>query len=113
MQTSEQVPIAATTLPLDTSAPELGPETNATPAAAAASVKRNPKKCSHFHSDSSQCSERPVKIVGDCRYCNEKFCGKHRLPEAHLCPNLVSCKEAAMSKLSSKLLGEKTVATKI
>jgi predicted nucleic acid binding AN1-type Zn finger protein len=59
------------------------------------------------------CKDRPVKIIGDCRYCNEKYCGKHRLPEAHLCANMSTCREESASKLASKVLGEKCIGTKV
>src|SRR6184192_3788719 len=27
------------------------------------------------------CNQKPVLIVGDCKFCTQKFCGGHRLPE--------------------------------
>jgi predicted nucleic acid binding AN1-type Zn finger protein len=59
------------------------------------------------------CGERVVKIIGDCRYCNEKFCSKHRLPEAHVCSHLDSCREQASNKLTAKLMNEKTLGQKV
>ncbi|KAJ3203085.1 hypothetical protein HDU67_010397 [Dinochytrium kinnereticum] len=59
------------------------------------------------------CADRAVRTIGDCRHCQKKFCGKHRLPEAHICPNLQSCREEAMAKNASKLLNEKCVASKV
>ncbi|KAI8919630.1 hypothetical protein BC831DRAFT_480952 [Entophlyctis helioformis] len=59
------------------------------------------------------CSDKIVKIVGDCRYCSSKFCSRHRLPEAHACSNLQSCRQASHEKLAGKLLNEKTVAAKV
>jgi predicted nucleic acid binding AN1-type Zn finger protein len=54
-----------------------------------------------------------VKIVGECRYCQSSFCSKHRLVEAHACSKIDSCKSASHAKLESKLMNEKTVASKV
>ncbi|CAO3616699.1 unnamed protein product [Cunninghamella blakesleeana] len=59
------------------------------------------------------CSDKPVKIIGDCRYCQSKFCARHRLPEAHACVNLTTCKQAAYERNSIKLLSERCVASKV
>lgn len=59
------------------------------------------------------CTDRPAKIIGDCKYCKHNFCSKHRLPESHQCDNLTSCRQASYEKNSSKLMGEKCVADKV
>ncbi|KAG2196027.1 polyubiquitin [Mucor mucedo] len=59
------------------------------------------------------CSDKIVKIIGDCRYCQHKFCARHRLPEAHACENLMSCRQAAHERNSIKLLSERCVASKV
>ncbi|EIE88012.1 hypothetical protein G6F46_001880 [Rhizopus delemar] len=59
------------------------------------------------------CSEKPVKIIGNCRYCQSNFCARHRLPEDHLCENLTNCKQAAYERNSMKLLSERCVASKV
>jgi len=59
------------------------------------------------------CNARVVKIIGDCRYCQQKFCGSHRLPETHVCPNLATCKQASFERNSNKLLNEKCVKVKV
>ncbi|KAG1020290.1 hypothetical protein G6F26_009415 [Rhizopus arrhizus] len=59
------------------------------------------------------CSEKPVKIIGNCRYCQSNFCVRHRLPEDHLCENLTNCKQAAYERNSMKLLSERCVASKV
>jgi ubiquitin len=61
----------------------------------------------------NNCSDKPVKIIGDCRYCQHKFCARHRLPEAHACENLMSCRQAAHERNSIKLLSERCVASKV
>ncbi|KAJ3321271.1 hypothetical protein HDV06_004496 [Boothiomyces sp. JEL0866] len=72
--------------------------------------KSGPSKCAHT---AAGCTDRAVKIVGDCRYCEKKYCSKHRLPEAHQCENIISCRQESASKLSAKLLGEKTIGSKV
>ncbi|KAH6572865.1 hypothetical protein BASA62_003200 [Batrachochytrium salamandrivorans] len=59
------------------------------------------------------CNDRVVKIVGDCRYCMSKFCTKHRLPEAHACSNIETCRQNSHERLAGKLLKERTVAAKV
>ncbi|KAG1141395.1 hypothetical protein G6F37_012143 [Rhizopus arrhizus] len=59
------------------------------------------------------CSEKSVKIIGNCRYCQSNFCVRHRLPEDHLCENLTNCKQAAYERNSMKLLSERCVANKV
>ncbi len=73
-----------------------------------APAKKSSKKCAF-----QDCADRPVKIVGDCRYCESRFCSRHRLPEAHLCANLQNCKVDAVNKLQNKLLAEKCVSSKV
>ncbi|KAI8594177.1 hypothetical protein BDZ88DRAFT_384614, partial [Geranomyces variabilis] len=59
------------------------------------------------------CSEKVVKIIGLCRYCAASFCAKHRLPEAHRCDEMQTCRQAAQDRLAGKLLSEKCVAAKV
>ncbi|TPX31190.1 hypothetical protein SmJEL517_g05405 [Synchytrium microbalum] len=67
------------------------------------------------------CTEKRSIVVGLCRYCNDKFCSKHRHVEAHRCPNMETCRQesavinmgfgfilARVGKLSSS--GSKTIA---
>ncbi|KAI8891939.1 polyubiquitin [Globomyces pollinis-pini] len=65
-------------------------------------------RCNH-----AGCNDKIVKIVGQCRYCNMGYCGKHRLPESHSCENMVEVREGAHQKLAGKLLNEKCVASKV
>lgn len=66
------------------------------------------KKCSI-----DGCSERVAKIIGDCKYCDKKYCSVHRLPEEHECNNIGDLKKNSFDKYSTKLLSEKCVADKI
>jgi ubiquitin len=59
------------------------------------------------------CTDRAVRIIGDCRYCHFKFCAKHRLVESHACPNLMACRQTAHDANSIRLMNEKCVASKV
>ncbi|ORX93624.1 AN1 zinc finger protein [Basidiobolus meristosporus CBS 931.73] len=59
------------------------------------------------------CSSRAIRIVGECRYCENKFCGQHRIPETHACPNLITCKQNSFRIYADRLLSEKCVASKV
>ncbi|ORX83995.1 ubiquitin-domain-containing protein [Basidiobolus meristosporus CBS 931.73] len=59
------------------------------------------------------CSDRAIRIVGECRYCGRKFCGRHRIPEAHACSNLTTCKQTSFERYADRLLSEKCVASKV
>jgi ubiquitin C len=59
------------------------------------------------------CNDKIVKIIGMCKYCNMGYCGKHRLPESHMCSNMTQVKQASHDKLAGKLMGEKCVASKV
>ena len=65
------------------------------------------KKCAH-----ENCTDKVV-LIGDCRYCTKSFCGKHRLPEDHVCPELKSCKQLAYDRNQEKLMNEKCAPTKV
>jgi len=59
------------------------------------------------------CIQKPVLLIGDCKYCMQKFCGSHRLPETHLCNGLEACRQASFDKNKAKLEVEKCVASKV
>jgi ubiquitin C len=59
------------------------------------------------------CNDKVVRIIGDCRYCESKFCARHRLPETHACVNLKNCRQVAHERNSIKLLSERCVASKV
>ncbi|EKX37108.1 ubiquitin [Guillardia theta CCMP2712] len=66
------------------------------------------KKCNH-----EGCTSKVAPIIGDCKYCQHKFCGSHRLPETHCCAAMDTCKAAAFEKNAAKLENEKCVAPKL
>eukprot|EP00286_Rhodomonas_abbreviata_P029559 CAMPEP_0181307720 /NCGR_PEP_ID=MMETSP1101-20121128/11046_1 /TAXON_ID=46948 /ORGANISM="Rhodomonas abbreviata, Strain Caron Lab Isolate" /LENGTH=145 /DNA_ID=CAMNT_0023413987 /DNA_START=23 /DNA_END=460 /DNA_ORIENTATION=+ len=59
------------------------------------------------------CTDRVAMIIGDCKYCNARFCGAHRLPETHACAAMASCKAQAFERNAAKLESEKCVAAKV
>jgi ubiquitin C len=59
------------------------------------------------------CNQRPALVVGDCKFCNQKYCGTHRLPESHYCSNLQSCRDQHFAKNKAKLESEKCVSAKV
>jgi predicted nucleic acid binding AN1-type Zn finger protein len=59
------------------------------------------------------CTDRVARIVGDCRYCQSRFCSRHRLPEEHDCANMSEVKEASFKRNQDKLMAEKCVAAKV
>jgi ubiquitin C len=59
------------------------------------------------------CTQKPVLIIGDCKFCKQKFCGTHRLPECHACSNMQSCRDASFMKNKLKLESEKCVSNKV
>ncbi|KAI9493865.1 polyubiquitin [Zychaea mexicana] len=71
-------------------------------------LKPRKRRCAVEH-----CSNKVVKVVGLCRYCQSQYCSRHRLPEDHACVNLVSCRQAAHERNSVKLLSERCVASKV
>ena len=49
------------------------------------------------------CGKRPAPIIGDCVYCNSKFCAQHRLPETHECSKLKECRQTAKTENAERL----------
>jgi len=63
--------------------------------------------------DCEGCTDRVAMIIGDCKYCNQRFCTAHRLPETHACAAMGACKQVAFDRNASKLAAEKCVAAKV
>jgi len=59
-----------------------------------------------------ECKDAAQRIVGDCSFCQKKFCGKHRLLEDHKCEGLEDCKKESHERNADKLNSERTVAIK-
>jgi len=54
-----------------------------------------------------------TSIIGHCKYCGFDYCNTHRLPEVHLCPNLLDLKQAAHDANTATLMKYKTVEKKV
>lgn len=58
----------------------------------------------------SECGAAAQKIVGDCSFCAGHFCARHRMLEAHACPELAACKAQEKERNRAKLESERTFA---
>ncbi|KAK4942139.1 hypothetical protein LTR10_018031 [Elasticomyces elasticus] len=76
------------------------------PSGAATPTKRksNKPRCSK-----DGCKAPAQPIVGDCGFCQKRFCGKHRMLESHNCEGLESARQADKDRNAAKLEGERTV----
>ena len=59
------------------------------------------------------CNQRVVELIGDCKWCKNKFCQTHRLPETHACSGLRECKQQAFDTNANSLNKMKCVGSKI
>jgi hypothetical protein len=55
------------------------------------------------------CKAPAQPIVGDCGFCQKRFCGKHRMLESHNCEGLEDARQADKDRNAAKLEGERTV----
>ncbi|ELQ76398.1 putative Zinc finger, AN1-type protein [Trachipleistophora hominis] len=53
--------------------------------------------------DFVDCKLKRSKVCSDCRFCKYLFCGKHKMPEEHMCKEIKRCKEEANLKNANKL----------
>jgi predicted nucleic acid binding AN1-type Zn finger protein len=49
------------------------------------------------------CRARPALLSGECRWCTGAFCGNHRLPEDHACPEYSTCRQQAADHNAKRL----------
>ena len=66
--------------------------------------KSNKPRCSK-----AGCKGQAQPIVGDCGFCQKRFCGKHRMLESHQCEGLEDARQADKDRNTAKLEGERTV----
>lgn len=59
------------------------------------------------------CNARVVFMIGDCKWCNLKYCQEHRIPEAHYCSGLDKCKQNSFDINASSVNSMKCVSSKI
>lgn len=98
-QTSSQQQQSAVTKP-STSTPTPSSSGTATPT----KRKSNKPRCSK-----EGCRAPAQPIVGDCGFCQKRFCGKHRMLESHNCEGLEDARRADKDRNAAKLEGERTV----
>lgn len=55
------------------------------------------------------CKAAAQPIVGDCGFCQKRFCGKHRMLESHNCTGLEDARQADKDRNTAKLEQERTV----
>ncbi|CAZ81743.1 unnamed protein product [Tuber melanosporum] len=60
-----------------------------------------------------ECTTPAQRIVGDCRFCDGHYCGKHRLLEDHKCSGLEDCRKESHDRNAIKLNSERTVVGKV
>lgn len=55
------------------------------------------------------CKAVAQPIVGECGFCSQRFCGKHRMLEAHNCAGLADARQADKDRNTAKLEHERTI----
>jgi hypothetical protein len=80
------------------------PASTGTSTASTPARKSNKPRCAH-----PPCKAAAQPIVGDCGFCQKRFCGKHRMLESHACSGLEDAKQAERDRNREKLEGERTV----
>ena len=61
----------------------------------------------------TDCLNKCVVIIGDCKWCSKSFCYHHRLHEAHNCSNYQQCKQSSFDKNASLVGNMKCVVSKV
>lgn len=82
----------------ETSTPRTGTPTKAAPR------KSNKPRCSK-----EGCKAAAQPIIGDCGFCQKRFCGKHRMLESHACEGLEDARQADRDRNTAKLESDRTV----
>lgn len=94
--TEEPKPITATVTPTSTA--------SSTPRSSTPAKKPRKPRCTK-----DGCNALAQPIVGDCGFCQKRFCGKHRMLESHNCEGLEDARQADKDRNAAKLEGERTV----
>jgi len=59
------------------------------------------------------CLKKAAIIVGDCKFCECKYCSNHRLPEVHKCPKMETCKKESFDTNYKTVISQKCVASMV
>ncbi|KAJ9501641.1 hypothetical protein H2202_002603 [Exophiala xenobiotica] len=99
-------PTQSTSSDMVTQKPSLSSASTPTPSGAATPTKKksNKPRCSK-----DGCKAPAQPIVGDCGFCQKRFCGKHRMLESHNCEGLEDARRADKDRNAAKLEGERTL----
>jgi len=87
-----------------TATPTTNPSTPSAGTPTSTVRKSNKPRCSKVG-----CKGAAQPIVGDCGFCQKRFCGKHRMLESHACTGLDDARQADKDRNTAKLQGERTV----
>lgn len=93
---------------------DLSPPVSSSPKAVSSTVKAASKSGTPRKSNKPRCSKEGCKtaaqpIVGDCGFCQQRFCGKHRMLESHNCAGLDDARQADKDRNAAKLESERTM----
>jgi len=94
--------------------PEITPAEPSTPSSTSTPASSGTATPTKRKSNKPRCSKQGCKapaqpIVGDCGFCQKRFCGKHRMLESHNCEGLEDARRADKERNTAKLEGERTV----
>jgi hypothetical protein len=100
----QQAEPAASTATSGTATPTTDASTPAASTPSSAPRKSNKPRCSKVG-----CKAAAQPIVGDCGFCQKRFCGKHRMLESHSCEGLDDARQADRDRNTAKLESDRTV----
>jgi len=83
--------------------------TSSTPAPTSGTATPTKKKSNKPRCAKDGCKIFAQPIVGDCGFCQKRFCGKHRMLESHNCEGLEDARKADKDRNTAKLEGERTM----
>lgn len=101
----QQAEPAVSTATSGTATPITG---SSTPAASTPSSSA-PRKSNKPRCSKVGCKAAAQPIVGDCGFCQKRFCGKHRMLESHSCEGLDDARQADRDRNTAKLESDRTV----
>lgn len=102
-QEPESSEMTTTTLAAESPAPS-STTTSGTSTPTSTKRKSNKPRCTK-----DGCKALAQPIVGDCGFCQKRFCGKHRMLESHNCTGLEDARQADKDRNTAKLEHERTI----
>lgn len=102
-------PPASTQLPSVPATTDVKLDSASTVSSGAATPTRTAKKSNKPRCSKQGCKTFAQPIVGDCGFCQQRFCGKHRMLESHNCSGLDDARQADKDRNAAKLEGERTI----